>query len=267
MTLHELMIKTNHYLIKGGQLTDAHKAKIVNQFLDEVSSQSVADRFYTGVKFPKNTDDTGRQMYPWFYIPPYNGGKKLKTVLGQTPGTHILSANMYELEILRLLHLLATDNPDVQAMINRTLERLKTTCYGKDGCEMGECYDTSIVVLRFLATVVPHDRYWINERIHTYYLHFDKKKRPWFIKWYFWLCLSELPFDIAEPNIIRYKNEILTQVNRSCVMNSENDKTIHPVIICAIRNAISRLPEFEYIKDRQPYVNETDGRLYFDMQK
>jgi len=265
MTLHELMVKTNHYLIKGGQLTDAHKANIVNQFLSGVSSQSAAERFYNGVKFPKNTDDCGRQMYPIYFIPPYNDGKKLKTIIGQTPKTHILSANMYEFEILRLLHILAPENPDVKAMISETLKRLKTTCYGKDGCEAGECYDTSIVVLRFLAAAAPHERDWINDRIRTYYLHLDKKKRPSFIIWYFWLCLSELPLDIAEPNIIRYKDDILTQLNRSCVMNSENDKTIHPVIICAIRNVMARLPEFEYIKSREPYVSDKDGRLHFDM--
>jgi hypothetical protein len=48
-------------------------------------------------------------------------------------------------------------------------------------------------------------------------------------------------------------------------MNSENDKINHPVMICAIRNTLSRLPEYEYIKDRQPYVKEKDGRLYFDL--
>jgi len=215
MTLYELMIKANDYLIKGGTLTDVHKAKIVKQFMDGISTRETAERFYNGVKFPKNTDETGRQMYPIFYIPPYNGGKKLKTVLGQTPGTHILSANMYELEILRLLHMFAPDNPDVRSMITRTLERLKSTCYGKDGCGVGECYDTSIVVLRFLAAVAPDDRRWINERIRTYYEHYDEKKRPWYIKWYFWLCLSELPYDIAEPHIKRYGDEINAQLTRT----------------------------------------------------
>jgi hypothetical protein len=48
-------------------------------------------------------------------------------------------------------------------------------------------------------------------------------------------------------------------------MNSENDKTLHPVLVCVIRNVMARLPEYEYIKDRQPYVSDKDGRLYFDM--
>ena len=33
MTAYELMIKTNHHLIRGGELTDAQKANITRQLL------------------------------------------------------------------------------------------------------------------------------------------------------------------------------------------------------------------------------------------
>lgn len=102
MTPYELMIKANHYLIKGGMLTDAQKQNIVRQLMAARSTQDQARRFYAGVKFPDNIDPDGRQMYPFFFIPPYNDGKKYKTIFNQTPKTHIMSANMYELEILRL---------------------------------------------------------------------------------------------------------------------------------------------------------------------
>ena len=36
-------------------------------------------------------------------------------------------------------------------------------------------------------------------------------------------------------------------------------------MICAIRNALARLPEYARIKDTQPYINDKNGRLYFDM--
>jgi hypothetical protein len=110
MTAYELMIKTNHHLIKGGQLTDRQKANIAGQLLSARSTAEQARRFYIGVKFPGNIDDGGRRMYPVYYIPPYDDGRKLKTVFFQAPKTHILSANMYELEILKLLHLLAPDS-------------------------------------------------------------------------------------------------------------------------------------------------------------
>jgi hypothetical protein len=110
MTAYELMIKTNHHLIKGGQLTDRQKANIAGQLQSARSTAEQARRFYIGVKFPGNIDDGGRRMYPVYYIPPYDDGRKLKTVFFQAPKTHILSANMYELEILKLLHLLAPDS-------------------------------------------------------------------------------------------------------------------------------------------------------------
>lgn len=53
------------------------------------------------------------------------------------------------------------------------------------------------------------------------------------------VCLSELPFDIAEAEILKYKDELLKQINRSYVMNSENDIITHPVIICVIRNCLN----------------------------
>lgn len=266
MTSYELMIKTNHYLIKGGRLSDSQKQSIFRQILAAVSPEETATRFYTGVKSPDNMDSNGRRMYPVFFIPPYNAGKKYKTIFNQTPKTHIFSANMYELEMIRLLHILAPDNETVKEMVKQTVSRLKTTCFGNEDDGTGECFDTSLVVLRFLAAAAPDETEWIKSRIANYYNHKDDRKRPWFSYWYFWLCLSELPFEIAKPEILKYKDEILHWLtNKSCVMNSEQDKTIHPVLICMLRNLISEIPEYEYIKDREPYIDEKDGRLHFDI--
>lgn len=267
MTPHELMVMTNHHLIKGGELTKSKKANIVQQFLAAKSDERTKQRFYNGVKFPNNIDSGGRRMYPIFYIPPYNDGKKLKTIYNQTPKTHILSANMYELEIIRLLHLFEPDNPDVQNMVTKTLERLKTTCFGNEDDSVGECFDTSLIVLRFLAAV-SSDTEWIQSRIDTYNNHIIEKKRPWYSRWYFWLCLSELPFEIARSEIEKYKGEMENWLkNKSCMMNSEHDKTVHPVLLCSLRNCLCRFSEYQYIKNRQPYISEKDGRLYFHMNE
>jgi hypothetical protein len=275
MTTYELMIKTNHHLIKGGNFTDAQKQNIVKQLMSARSTPEQVERFYNGVKFPKNTDENGRRMYPVFFIPPYNDGKKLKTVLNQTPKTHILSANMYELKILRLLFILSPDDDEIKAMVTETLRRLKTTCFGYMDDGVGECFDTSLVVLRFLATVAPYEKEWIQSRIDNYNRHYADKKRPSFCIWYYWLCLSELPFNTAKPEIEKYKAEMLNWLNnKSCVMNSDHDKMIHPVLLCILRNTLAKYPEYAYIKDRQPYIKspengrlrEKDGRLYFDMK-
>ncbi len=267
MTPYDLMIKTNHYLITCGELTKVQRANILNQFRANRSTKEQAQQFYNGLKFPNNTDKNGRQMYPTFFIPPYNDGKKYKTVLNQTPKTHILSANMYELEILRLLYLFASNDIEIKTMIDETLFRLKTTCYGYMDDGVGECFDTSLVVLRFLSTVAPYEEGWIQGRIDNYNRHFGDKKRSWYCSWYYWLCLSELPFEFAKSEIEKYKAEMLNWLtNKSCVMNSEQDKTIHPVLLCILRNVLAKYPEYTYIKDRQPYLNEKDGRLFFNMR-
>lgn len=46
-------------------------------------------------------------MCPWFFIPPYNEGKMLRTINGILPKTNIYASNTYELEILRILKFFA----------------------------------------------------------------------------------------------------------------------------------------------------------------
>ncbi|WP_157764122.1 hypothetical protein [Paenibacillus borealis] len=108
---------------------------------------------------------------------------------------------MYELEIISLLYLLAPNSPNVKEIVDKTSIRLKTTCFGNCDDGVGECFDTSLVVLCYLATVSPEDTDWIKGRIDNYNCHVGDRKCPWFAKWYFWLCLSEQPFEIAESEI------------------------------------------------------------------
>lgn len=63
MIPYELMIKTNHNLIKGIQLTDNEKLDIVNLFLAERSTPEQIKRFF---KYNNNIDNNGRRMYPVF---------------------------------------------------------------------------------------------------------------------------------------------------------------------------------------------------------
>jgi len=178
--------------------------------------------------------------------------------------THILSANAYELEIIRLLHLLAPDNPIVQNMVHETLARLKTTCFGYRDCHHGECFHAALIVLRFLGAV-SDDVQWMKKLIRLFNTYNGETVRHSGTVWYYWLCLSELPVAIAEPELEKNKDEWLARLQKSLVMNQENDKIHHPVLFCILRNCLSRLAEFTYMKNRKPYVNERDGRLYFDV--
>jgi len=140
----------------------------------------------------------GGAMYPQYYIPPYNGGKKLQTVIPMSPKTHILSANAYELEILRLLALFAPDNPEVKEMVAKTLERLKNTCFGYQSCHVGECFHAGLIVLRFLAAAAPRETEWIKKQIDVYESHADDAKRHSGVNKYYLLCLSELKINRGE---------------------------------------------------------------------
>jgi hypothetical protein len=245
MTAHELMVRTNHYIIKGGELTDAHKANITNQLLAAKSTPEQARR-----RFPKITGNE-RQMYPFLYVLPYNGGVKLNTIFNQQPQTQILSMNMYELEIIRLLYLFTPENLEIQDMVGQTLDRLKKTCFGNHGCATGECFDAGLVTLRFLAAAVPNDTRWIANQISTYNNNIAEKKRSryygrqysLYYMWYYWLCLSELPFEIAQPEILRHNDEMLPLVDKDMAAKSKEDEIFNAVRLSALKNCLSRLPD------------------------
>lgn len=217
-------------------------------------------------------------MYPIFFIPPYNNGEKYRTILGQTPKTHILSANMYELEILRLLRLFTFEDEEehitdhwaleeIEGMTEVTIERLKTTCFGANDDGVGECFDASLIVLRYLASVYRVDRDWIYSRIDNFYNHAEDKQRAPQAEWYFWLCLSELPESIAKREINRYRGKMQDILSEGLPMKTESDRIYSPVKMAILKNTLSHLPEFEYIKNRTSCIDEQNGRLVIDMEK
>ena len=230
MTAYELMIKANHYLIKGGELTDPHKANITRQLLSARSDERKKPRFM-------KDDPT---MYPQYFIPPYNNGVKFQTVIPMSPKTHILAANSYELEIIRLLHMFAQHNHDVRHMVDKTLNRLQQTCFGNKSCDTGECFEAGIVTLRFISTVVSDNTGWIKKQINVFNSHYNDKRRPAGVLKYYWLCLSEMPFDIAEPEIYRHRSNMISELDRQ--QKSSDDDDNHLVLTSVMHNAMARLP-------------------------
>ena len=256
MTAYDLMIKTNHHLIKDGELTDAHKASIVRQLLAVQTDENVIIKFYEKMKADGST-------YPGYFLPPYNDNKKYQTVIPMSPKTHILSMNAYEMDILRILWLFAPENPIVCDLIQGTIKRLKTTCFAND-CSQGECFHTALPVLRFLSFANTEDKTWMRKITAKINNGIEAKYKTNAVG-YFWLCLSELPYDIAEPGLLKYKNEFIEKLEKNVPMNTEHAKTYQPVFYYVARNCLSRFPEYEYIKNRQPYVNEKNGRLHFNL--
>ena len=263
MTAHELTLKTNRFLIMDGTLTSPQRDYIVRRLLDSRSTEEEAARFFRALR---RSDQNNPNMYPFFYIPPYNDGKKLKTIMNQTPKTQLFSSNYYELEVLRLLCLLAPGHPDVEHMRKHTLRRLKTTCFGFFDDAVGECFDASLVVLRFLAAAAPENTGWIEGRIQNFIRHYPEKKRPWFCLWYYWLCLSELPFEMVKPYTDPHLPIMLSWLgHKGMVMHSQHDLTVHPTLMYLLRNTLCRYPQYAHIEGRKPYIREKDGRLCFNM--
>jgi len=243
------MIKTNHYLIKGGELTEQHKATIARKLREN-----------------RKTDGRMRTFdpyaYPKFYIPPYNNGKKLQTVVPTSPKSNIIADNAYEFEIFRLLSMFSPDE-ELAHMISTTLDRLKNTCFGYQSCHYADCFEAGITVLRFLSFAAPDDRPWIQKQINMYNNHFNDRRRHSGVQKYYWMILSEMPFETALPEIERQKEQILEQISRSYLIKTGGED----ILLYVMRNTLARLPEFSHIKKCEPYVDEKTGRLKFDIHR
>ena len=244
MTPYELMIRANRYLICGSKpaLTYAQKTYITARLLSARSSAEDCTRFYRGVRYPENRDSAGRRMYPELFIPPYQDGKKYRSILGQLPHTHIFSANLYELEILRLLFLFSGADDEIRSMVSHTLKRLKTTCFGNCDDGVGECFDTSLVVLRFLAAVAPDQTVWIQSRIENYQNHVNDAKRAGQTPWYYFLCISELPPSYAHTILRSDKQHLLslkTQLEKPSAVIL--DEFYHPIKSAILHRCISMI--------------------------
>jgi len=250
MAAYELMIKTHHHLIKGGTYSEIEKAEIAKQLQDGRITDGKIRTF------------SNPNWYPQFYIPPSNGGKRLQTVIPCSPKTYIFADNAYEFEILRLLHIFQPSD-ETYHMIDATLSRLKKTCFGYEGCHYAECFEAGLAVLRFLSFAATSDINWLNKQISVYNNHFADSRRHSGVQRYYWWILSEMPIDIALPEILRQKEAIIDHINRSYVIKNGNED----ILLFVMRNVLARLPEYSDIKDRKPYVNARTNRLQFNIEQ
>ena len=158
MENYNILMEVNWKETRGDSFKDKEKQEIVEMLLNGIACKEDVKKYKLRMRVNPFTDN----IYSNYFIPPYNGNKKLPMINGRLPKTHILYANHYELEILRILFLFAPENETVQTMIKNTLERLKNTCYGNN-CPQGECVATGKVVLRFLQAVCPEENDWIEK--------------------------------------------------------------------------------------------------------
>lgn len=161
MEKYKIITEINRKAIFGEEITDTEKKEAVSVLLNGISYKEDVQIYKRSMRINPETDN----MYPNYYIPPYNGNKKLRLIQGFLPKTNILYANYYELEIIRLMYIFAPENAKVGEITENTLHRLKNTCFG-NSCPKGECTAAGISVLRFLAAVRPDDAEWIDKLLN-----------------------------------------------------------------------------------------------------
>jgi len=267
MTIPELLSDTNLRMWKGETFSDDEKSAVRRTLLAAASGQDTAARFHTGVR----ASGDGRMMYPRFFIPPYNGGKKIRMITGQLPKTQILSANHYELEILRILARWDGDNPQVQFMVNETLKRLDATCFAHF-CATGECVGAGVCVLRFLTALSPRDGKWIDELLLPLVQLYRNGPKgmaaasnhlPVF---YLYAVLPDIAGETAIQLVEDKKEWIIHMLTRGCLTGPAIQDTYGVAILYILRNALAMLPEYSYMKDREVTVSGKDNRCYCDAE-
>ena len=82
------------------------------------------------------------------------------TFNGYKPKTMLFYNNYCELELLRIAFLLDVLEDDKKWIYDSTKQRIQSNCFGRF-CPTGECFETSIAVLRFVATVFSNETEWI----------------------------------------------------------------------------------------------------------
>ena len=99
-----MLMEINRKLVFGEEIPDVEKKDAVAAFLNVVCDKEEISKYKKRMRVNAETDN----IYPYFYIPPYNANKKLRLVQGYLPKTNILYANHYELENIRLLYMFSS---------------------------------------------------------------------------------------------------------------------------------------------------------------
>jgi len=129
-----------------------------------------------------------------FYV--YSQKEELNTFHtfnGYKPKTMLFYNNYCELELLRIAYLLNVLDEEKKWIYDSTKQRIQSNCFGRF-CPTGECFETSIAVLRFVATVFPNETEWIEMYMKniTETILSGNKKISYQTKLYFALTLGEI---------------------------------------------------------------------------
>lgn len=269
MEKYKILMEINRKAIFGEEISDSEKERAIAAFLNGVCGRQDILRYRKRMRVNVETDN----MYPDYYLPPYNGNRKLRLIQGYLPKTNILYANHYELEIIRLLYLFASDNTAVNEMVQTTLQRLRGSCFG-NSCTQGECLATGISVLRFLAVTQPENREWIDRLLSPLgqiFLSFGNGQaavQQGIPMSYLLMAFTDINNEKTRDLIAQKKEWLLELLRRGWITGrlsngriSEGD-TYNLLGKYIIRAAICTLPEYGDASKYEIYVSGKDERCY-----
>lgn len=272
MEKYKILMEINRKAIFAEEISDIEKEGAVSALLNGICRKEDIVKYKRRMRVNPERDN----IYPDYYIPPYNGNKKLRLIQGYLPKTNILYANHYELEIIRLLFMFAPENEKVNELVGNTLQRLKNTCFG-NSCTQGECMAAGISVLRFLAVTQPDDLEWINKLLNPLgdrFLSFGSGQaaaQKGIPLSYLLMAFADINNEKTRDLITQKKEWLLDLLRRGWITGklsngkiSEGD-SYNLMGKYIIRNAIGTLPGYEDVSKYEIYVSGKDERCYCDI--
>lgn len=269
MEKYRILMEMNRKEIMGIEITDAEKKEVISTLQNGICDKNDILNFKKRMRVNPQTDS----IYPQYFLPPYNGNRKMRLIQGYLPKTNILYANHYELEIIRLLYMYDQQNQKNKDLVDSTLQRIKNTCFG-NSCTQGECLATGISVLRLLAVTQPKEMEWINKILNPLgdiFLSFGKGQaaiQSGIPMSYLLMAFTDINTEKTRELVAHKKEWLLDLLRRGWITGkltngkiSEGD-TYNLLGKYIIRNALGTLPEYSDIWKYEIYVNDKDGRCY-----
>ena len=272
MEKYKILMEINRKAVFAEEISDVEKEETVSVLLNGICCKEDILKYKRRMRVNTETDN----IYPDYYIPPYNGNKKLRLIQGYLPKTNILYANHYELEIIRLLFMFTPENEKVNELVEKTLQRLKNTCFG-NSCTKGECIAAGISVLRFLAVTQPNDLEWIDKLLNplgNMFLSFGSGQaatQKGIPLSYLLMAFTDINNEKTRDLIAQKKEWLLDMLRKGWITGklsngkiSEGD-SYNLMGKYIIRNAIGTLPGYEDVSKYEIYVSGKDERCYCDI--
>jgi hypothetical protein len=166
------------------------------------------------------------------YFIPFASGLRSQSRLftGETMHTEFASRNLLLIESVKLLTLLALDDPAVNRSIRISDQRMHTQCYSQF-CSKGECKALTIAYMRNLAVSSSDEAYVCLDQFLTQLIGYRDGKGKWygFPFFYTLLMLSETDRPLAAEEL-EYATPTFERLSRQVWPNDRYSKRCQSIV-------------------------------------